>query len=298
MRQFIVIFSIISVSCSALGSPSGERKAFSGRDGDFGDNIKEMSEILYSGRKQTLEPNETFELLNQMEQHYRILQDEESTRKYSKIMSLINAKQVGKNYCNSYRGGFSGLEQDNSMYPNIKAYLDSVINHQSEICKALLDESIKRNIDDVSEYVQDDVNELRYSIVTENNLKPIGIHEEPPRQAIAGGFLLFLERKFGPLVPKMIPEEEGKKIYRRYADRVFSICRQVSKKLEEAMQIHGSFSFDEKELDKFAIGWLENGSICKAIRSDSDSVYRESYQMLLDKVSKSKAKFEQLITSK
>lgn len=285
MKQMIVILFYLVVLNLTSGFPSDQLEASSGGNADSDKYLDDLTATLYSSDQSILEPNETFELLGKLEGKYRTLNDKDSTTKYSKIMSLINAKQVGENYCNLHRGGFESLNRNNSMYPNIKTYLDSISSQQLKICISSLDENLKQSVGNISENIKEDVELLKDSIKENNNLKPIGIHQAPAIQTINEGFLLYLERRFGPLTPKVVAinKEQGKKIYRGYSDRVFTSCRLITKKLEKAMLIHEQFFFDEKELDKFAIDWLENGLICKAIRSKSDSVFRDSYQMLLDK---------------
>lgn len=286
MRQTIVKLFILVAFNLVLGSASDQLKVSSGGDEDSDNHVEDLTAMLYSSDKAILEPNETFELLGKLEAKLRTLNDNDSISKYSKIMSLINAKQVSENYCNSYRGGLERLIQNNSIYPNIKTYLDSISSQQVKICKNLLDESLRQNVGDISENRKEEVELLKDSIKVNDRQRPIGIYQEPTDQAINEGFLLYLERRFGPLTPKLVTvtKEQGEKLYRGYSDRVFTLCRFITKKLEKVMLIHERFFFDEKELDKSAVDWLENGLICKAIRSKSDSVFRDSYQILLDKL--------------
>lgn len=281
MNQLIFFLLALNLAQSTLCPPGVIRGASSAG----AESWKELYDKLFSTALQSLEPEDTLDSLNQLEEKLRISDDKDSIAKYSQVMSLIKAKDASENSCMLYKGGYANLFEKHATQLNLKAYLNYHYSRQSMICRNLLEKNLKQGVDKISENMQEDVNLLRDSVVEENNRKPIGIYQGPSMQVIDEGVLLYLERKFGPLYPITLDKADGKKKYEGYVDRISTMCKFVLMQLQESRRIHEQFWFGPNEVDNFAFKWLENGLICAAIRADPQAIFKGSYQILLNKSS-------------
>lgn len=173
----------------------------------------------------------------------------------------------------------------------IVPYLNYFMTEQNKICKQLLANKLRKEIDGLSLETRRDMELLRHAVV---NIDEEKVVSKPfvliPSFMIEKGVLKFMEQKLGDAFKREEYEKTGfEKFYQDYSRLVENLCHLITPASIPTANLYEVY-FSAQELvsrtkpfefaDSTASIWLTNLHICQRIRNEPTDVARGAYKLL------------------
>lgn len=248
---------------------------------------------LYS-EERFLRPSETLGILKTLDNEFKPENGVESSNEHKDIVQLLNAGEITEDKCLSFYMEYMILQElllANSNFPNIVDYLEYNKDALFSICKQSLLNKLKEDVEKLPEYIEGFFGLLINSMLeadTDNKLENSRFLI-PYEDILKKGIIGFLEKTSGPLIPRVLDEDEGRMFFEReYDSSIRKPCYIVKKQIQSIMTDFYTLSHDEnmlKKFDPFAVLWLENFNACMSIvgrgKAYSIGLGKKAYQYLV-----------------
>lgn len=263
----LLICSLGSVSGSSIRAPQTSWDD----DPRYDLSWVEFHEKLFAVDGQVLDPIDTLNLLESLENKYKIRRDEESIEKYKQIRGLLHIAELNDEKCEHSKETFKIIDEQfiqNKEYPNVVAYLSQCGYAQYLICEKILTDRLETDVEQLPTSTRANLEKLKESMIATNIDEPIlkQLFLIKDRELLIKGIAHYMGRQLLPLVSKIVNNDDGPSIYyNKFDELIKEPCDKVGKINIREIQTMAKYEIMLEKSSPFVRKWTENINLCSSI---------------------------------
>lgn len=243
------------------------------------DDWEEPHYKVYAVKGDSIEPEETLNMLKRLRDIYAGRTDKDSVNRANKVINLIEASQISADKCNlESLTKLNKLIEYNSAYRiNVVPYLDHYIGQQFRICRPMAAFKLNEALGKIPK------DHLEGVTIIHKHMSKSRHHDKP--KSDTPGVLDFMEELNNQFDTVQVGAKRGAGKF-QFKLVATDLCSTFNQGLDEAISVYEQLLRNQDtatNVDEHELYWVNTYKTCQRVLKDPEAISLDAYQALFER---------------